>query len=71
MKTKTFDYLIPLFIAIILAFVYYMYTKPKEHFTASWKDTAFNTNIDEAPPTCDTDNQCDTKKCLGSGFCAI
>jgi hypothetical protein len=71
---KSNNFILPLFLAIVLSILYCLYkSKMKETFIShSWlNQSGFHSVMDEIPSQCSMDSQCDTNKCLGNGYCAV
>ena len=63
------QFLVVVSILAILAYLLYTSMNKQEHF--SLQDNVFHPVTDEAPSMCNTDSQCETKKCTTNGYCAI
>lgn len=63
-------YFIVVSILAILAYLLYTSMNTQEHFSMR-ANNVFHPVTDEAPSMCNTDSQCETKKCTTNGYCAI
>ena len=71
-KLQFQTFIIPILLAIVLifAFNYFKYKKANdEHFSGMGNE--FHPVTDVAPSLCSADKDCDSKKCTGSGYCAV
>ena len=71
-KLQVETFIIPILLAIVLvcAYNYFKYMKANdEHFSGN--ANAFHPVTDVAPSLCSKDTECDSKKCNGSGYCAV